>query len=79
LAAVNLKDKDATTKSEETVVKYGVRGQKIHPIFQALPADDEIWVYPFIEKPQEFKIHVMFHSGETPYSTPWQIGLVLRK
>jgi len=44
LAAVNLKDKDATTKPEETVVKYGVRGQKIHPIFQALPADDEILV-----------------------------------
>jgi predicted TIM-barrel fold metal-dependent hydrolase len=78
-AAVNPKEKDATTKSEEAVVKYGVRGFKIHPIFQALPADDEIGVYPFIERAQGFRIHVMFHSGETPYATPWHIGLVLRK
>lgn len=75
-AAVNPKDKDASTKLEEAVLKYGAKGLKIHPTFQALPADDEIWVYPLIEKAQELGIPVMFHSGESPYATPWQIGLV---
>jgi predicted TIM-barrel fold metal-dependent hydrolase len=75
-AAVNPKDKDAVTKLEEAVVKYGAKGLKIHPTFQALPADDEVWVYPLVEKAQELKIPVMFHSGEPPFATPWQIGLV---
>ena len=75
-AAVNPKESDAVTKLEEAVVKYGAKGLKIHPTFQALPADDEIWVYPLMEKARELKIPVMFHSGESPYATPWQIGLV---
>lgn len=75
-AAVNPKDTDAIAKLEEAVVKYGAKGLKIHPTFQALPADDEIWVYPLIEKAQELKIPVMIHSGEGPYALPWQIGLV---
>jgi uncharacterized protein len=75
-AAVNPKEKDAVAKLEEAVVKYGAKGLKIHPTFQALPADDEVWVYPLVEKAQELKIPVMIHSGEGPYATPWQIGLV---
>ena len=74
--AVNPKEKDAPDKLEEAVVKYGARGLKIHPTFQALPADDEVWVYPLMEKARELKIPVMFHSGEGPYALPWQIGLV---
>jgi predicted TIM-barrel fold metal-dependent hydrolase len=38
---VILKKKDAVAKLEEAVVKYGARGLKIHPPFQALPAHDE--------------------------------------
>jgi predicted TIM-barrel fold metal-dependent hydrolase len=75
-AVVNPKEHDAPEKLEEAVTKYGLRGLKIHPTFQALPADDELWVYPLIEKAQELKIPVMIHSGEAPYATPWQIGLV---
>jgi predicted TIM-barrel fold metal-dependent hydrolase len=75
-AAVNPKGKDAVANLEEAVVKHGAKGLKIHPTFQALPADDEIWVYPLVQKAQELKIPVMFHSGEGPYATPWQIGLV---
>ncbi len=75
-AAVNPKDKDALTTLEEAVLKYGAKGLKIHPTFQAVAADDEIWVYPLVEKAQELRIPVMFHSGEGPYALPWQIGLV---
>jgi predicted TIM-barrel fold metal-dependent hydrolase len=74
--AVNPKAPDAIGKLEEAVVKYGAKGLKIHPTFQALPADDEIWVYPLVQKAQELKIPVMIHSGEGPYATPWQVGLV---
>ena len=73
---VNPKAPDAVEKLEEAVLKYGAKGLKIHPTFQALPADDEIWVYPLVEKAQELKIPVMIHSGEGPYALPWQIGLV---
>ena len=74
--AVNPKENGAVDRLEEAVVKYGAKGVKIHPTFQALPADDETWVYPLVEKAQELKIPVMFHSGEGPYALPWQIGLV---
>jgi len=75
-AVVNPKEKDAPDKLDEAVQKYGLKGLKIHPTFQALPADDELWVYPLMEKAQELKIPVMVHSGEAPYATPWQIGLL---
>jgi predicted TIM-barrel fold metal-dependent hydrolase len=58
------------------VVKYGAKGLKIHPMINGIVADDRLWIYPLIEKAQELKIPVMIHSGEAPYSTPWQIGLV---
>lgn len=73
---VNPKAPDALRQLEEAVLKHGAKGLKIHPTFQALPADDEIWVYPLVAKAQELKIPVMIHSGEGPYATPWQVGLV---
>lgn len=75
-AAVNPFDKDATTTLEQAVVKYGAKGLKIHPTRNGIAADDKLLIYPLIEKAQELKIPVMFHSGESPYATPWQIGLV---
>ena len=75
-AAVNPKEQDAVDKFEDAVVNYGARGLKIHPTFQAIPADDEVWVYPLVEKARELKVPVMIHSGEGPYALPWQIGLV---
>lgn len=75
-AVVDPKEKDARDRLDEAVQKYGLKGLKIHPTFQALPADDEIWVYPLMEKAQELNIPVMVHSGEAPYATPWQVGLL---
>jgi len=75
-ALVNPKESNAVDDFEDAVVNYGAKGLKIHPVYMALAADDEIWVYPLIEKAQELKVPVMFHSGEAPYATPWQIGLV---
>jgi predicted TIM-barrel fold metal-dependent hydrolase len=75
-AAVDPKLKDATTTLEQAVVKYGAKGLKIHPSINAIAADDKLWIYPLIEKAQELKIPVMIHSGESPYATPWQVGLV---
>lgn len=75
-AAVNPKEKDAVAKFEEAVVKYDAKGLKIHPTFQGVAADDEVWVYPLMEKARELKVPVMIHSGEAVYATPWQIGLV---
>ena len=75
-AAVNPKEQGAVDKFEEAVTRYGAKGLKIHPTFQAVSADDEAWVYPLVEKAGELKVPVMFHSGEAPYATPWQIGLV---
>ena len=42
----------------------------------AVVADDEFYIYPLIEKAQELNIPVMFHSGDGPFATPWQVGLV---
>ena len=75
-ALVNPKDPDAVRDFEEAVVTYGARGLKIHPVYMALAADDETWVYPLVEKARELNVPVMFHSGEPPFATPWQIGLV---
>jgi uncharacterized protein len=75
-ALVNPKAPGAVNDFEEAVIKYGAKGLKIHPVFMALAADDETWVYPLVEKAWELDVPVMFHSGEAPFATPWQIGLV---
>ena len=69
-ALVNPKDPDAVRDFEEAVVTYGARGLKIHPVYMALAADDETWVYPLVEKARELNVPVMFHSGEPPFATP---------
>ena len=74
--AVDIKGSNAVEQFERAVVEHGARGLKIHPTFQAVPADDEVWVYPLVEKARQLKVPVMFHSGEGPYALPWQIGLV---
>jgi predicted TIM-barrel fold metal-dependent hydrolase len=71
----DVKVKDAVDLFTEAVEKYGAKGLKIHPVYAACAADDEKWVYPLLERAGELKVPVMFHSGEAPYATPWQIGL----
>jgi predicted TIM-barrel fold metal-dependent hydrolase len=71
----DVKAKDAVDLFTEAVTKYGAKGMKIHPVYAACAADDEKWIYPLLERAGELKVPVMFHSGEAPYATPWQIGL----
>lgn len=71
----DVKAKDAVELFTEAVTRYGAKGMKIHPVYAACAADDEKWVYPLLERAGELNVPVMFHSGEAPYATPWQIGL----
>jgi predicted TIM-barrel fold metal-dependent hydrolase len=71
----DVKDKSTVDLFTEAVTKYGAKGMKIHPVYAACAADDEKWVYPLLERAGELGVPVMFHSGEAPFATPWQIGL----
>jgi len=71
----DVKAKNAVDLFTEAVTRYGAKGMKIHPVYAACAADDEKWVYPLLERAGELNVPVMFHSGEAPYATPWQIGL----
>jgi len=71
----DVKAKNALDLFTEAVTKHGAKGLKIHPVYAACAADDEKWVYPLLERAGELKVPVMFHSGEAPYATPWQIGM----
>lgn len=54
-------------------VAAGFRGIKLHPLFDAYPADDTL-VDPVIDLAEELGVPVFVHSGHPPYSLPWQIG-----
>lgn len=72
---INPKLNNALDILEEAVTKYGLRGIKIHTTFMAVAADDEQLVYPIVKKAGEIGIPVMIHSGQSPWGTPWQVGL----
>lgn len=74
--ACDIKVKGSVELFTEAVTKYGAKGIKIHPVYSACAADDEKWVYPLVERAGELKVPVMFHTGEAPFATPWQVGLV---
>lgn len=71
----DVKAKEAVDLFTEAVTKFGAKGLKIHPVYASCAADDEKWIYPLLERAGELKVPVMFHSGEAPFATPWQIGL----
>jgi len=73
---INPRHKGAPERLERAVVDHKLRGVKLHPTFEAFAADDHELVYPVVEKSQELGVPVMIHSGQSPYATPWQIGLV---
>ena len=60
------------------VERDGFRAIKLHPLFDAFCADDEI-VDPIIDIAEELRIPVFIHSGHPPYSLPWQIGLLAER
>jgi len=73
---VDPKKEDAVENMEKVVTRYNLRGLKLHPTFMAFAADDEELVYPIVQKAEELQIAVMVHSGQSPYATPWQVGLL---
>ncbi len=72
----DVKSKDALNDFTDAVKMYEAKGIKIHPVYAGCAANDEKWVYPLVERAGELNVPVMFHSGEAPFATPWQIGLV---
>ena len=54
-------------------IDQGFRAIKLHPLFDAYSADDEI-VDPVIDLAGALGVPVFIHSGHPPYSLPWQIG-----
>jgi hypothetical protein len=73
---INPRLKGAPERLERAILDHGLRGVKLHPTFEAFAADDHELVYPVVEKAQELGVPVMIHPGQSPYATPWQIGLV---
>lgn len=73
---INPRHQGAPERLERAIVEHRLRGVKLHPTFEAFAADDHELVYPVVEKAQELGVPVMIHSGQSPYATPWQVGLV---
>lgn len=72
----NPRDPRVCDRMERAVVDHGFRGVKLHPTFMAFAADDSELVYPIVERSRSLRIVVMVHSGQSPYATPWQVGLL---
>jgi len=72
----NPRERNVCELMERAVCDHGLRGVKLHPTFMAFAADDPELVYPIVEKARALKICVMVHSGQSPYATPWQVGLL---
>ncbi|MDR1608145.1 MAG: amidohydrolase family protein [Deltaproteobacteria bacterium] len=55
-----------------------IHGLKLHPLFNAYVADDEV-VYPLMELAIEKDLPVFIHSGHPPFSLPWSVGSLAEK
>ena len=53
--------------------QHGFSGLKLHPLFNAYTANDEV-VFPLIEEARKRSLPVFIHSGHPPFSLPWSIG-----
>ncbi len=66
-------DAGALPLVKKAVKRWGFRGIKLHPLFNAfLPTDEE--VLPIVEFAGRERIPVAIHSGHPPFSLPWSIG-----
>jgi predicted TIM-barrel fold metal-dependent hydrolase len=72
----NPREKNVCSHLERAVSDHGLRGVKLHPTFMAFAADDAELVFPIVEAARALRICVMVHSGQSPYATPWQVGLL---
>ncbi len=72
----NPRERNVCDQMERAVSEHGLSGVKLHPTFMAFAADDHELVYPIVERARALRICVMVHSGQSPYATPWQVGLL---
>jgi predicted TIM-barrel fold metal-dependent hydrolase len=63
----------ALAEFEELTGTYGFAGLKLHPLFDAYTANDEI-VFSLVEAAGKKNLPVFIHSGHPPFSLPWSIG-----
>ena len=66
-------DPSAVPLVKEALQKWGFRGIKLHPLFNAFLPNDVI-VYPIMEEAKKARVPVAIHSGHPPFSLPWSIG-----
>jgi len=62
----------------EEGVKLGLKGIKIHPLIEKVPANDRENVYPLMEAAQHHGLVVLFHCGLGDYASPARIAEVAR-
>jgi predicted TIM-barrel fold metal-dependent hydrolase len=63
----------ALAEFERLTGSCGFAGLKLHPLFDAYPANDEV-VFPLMEAAGKKNLPVFIHSGHPPFSLPWSIG-----
>jgi predicted TIM-barrel fold metal-dependent hydrolase len=74
LAWLNPNLGDAAVADFESYIERGlISGLKLHPLFNAYVADDEI-VYPLMEIAVKNDLPVFVHSGHPPFSLPFSLG-----
>lgn len=67
------KGEAAVAEMERLVTDHGFQGLKLHPLFNAYTANDEV-VYPLMDLARAKGLPVFIHSGHPPFSLPWSIG-----
>ncbi|MDR1576905.1 MAG: amidohydrolase family protein [Deltaproteobacteria bacterium] len=74
LAWLNPNEGEKATQALENLSDQKlVAGLKLHPLFNAYVADDEV-VYPLLELAIKKDLPVFIHSGHPPFSLPWSVG-----
>jgi len=69
----NPHEETAAEKVRVALTKWGFRGIKLHPLFQAFLPNDDI-VHPIMEEAKRAKVPVLIHTGHSPFSLPWSVG-----
>lgn len=63
---------------ERALTKYGMRGLKLHPVgYRLLPSSEQ--TLEVIRVASRFRVPVLFHCGDEPYTLPLQIAEAARQ
>lgn len=73
LAWENPYNADAVEDLTKRVETQGFQGLKLHPLFNAFTANDEV-VYPLMDVARAKNLPVFIHCGHPPFSLPWSIA-----